>query len=268
MADIYHSLVKSQFDELIGEYPGFFLDHNDKDSTWFIKGSLDFCATYESIKIEESFQIEIIVYQNYPESLPVARETGGRIPSAFHKYKDDSLCLGAPVDIKVKFYENPTLLGFVNNHLIPFLFSYSYWEKYGVMPYGELSHGGKGLIEYYSNYFSVNSESIILSFLAILASNKYRGHHDCPCGSGKIIRKCHGEALSILNNVQKGDDFLWEFMQIIEHMTKIKINLSVNLPDKKYLDLIRKRLSLILKEKKYKSKDLPNSANQGNRDCH
>lgn len=28
-----------------------------------------------------------------------------------------------------------------------------------------------------------------------IKSQQYRGHHSCPCGSGKPLRNCHGQAM-------------------------------------------------------------------------
>jgi hypothetical protein len=245
MDDPHHVLVKAHYAELSGQYPDLVLEY--KEGTWVIKGSLDFCATYEKIKIKESFQVEILISRKYPEILPIARETGGIIPRTFHRYEDDTLCLGAPSAIKIKFSEKPSLLGFVDNLLIPFLFSFSYWKENGVMPYGELSHGGKGLTEYYTNYFGVHSESVILAFLAMLALDKYRGHHDCPCGSGQIIRQCHGDALLKLKIIQNQDDFLCEYM------ANAGCDLSAVLPDRKCLAFIKKRLASMSRKVKMRT---------------
>jgi len=242
MDDPHHILVKAQYDELSGKYPDLSLEH--KDGMWVIKGSLDFYATYEEIKIRESFQVEMLIPKDYPNILPIVKETSGNIPRTFHKYDDDSLCLGAPTDVHKKFSEKPSLLGFVDNLVIPYLFSFSYHEQHGVMPYGELSHGGKGLIEYYTDYLGVNSEFAVLSFLKTLASDNYRGHHDCPCGSGKKIRRCHGKELLELKMIQNPYGFLRDYLIVLGYMKNAGIELPKNLMNEKDMALIKKGLKL------------------------
>lgn len=251
MDDPHHVLIRAQYDELSGKYPDLSLEYKDK--MWIVKGSLDFCATYETMEIGDSFHIEILISEKYPEILPTAKEMRGRIPPTFHKYKDDTFCLGVPAHIKIKFSEKPTLLGFVENLLIPYLFSFSCWERNGDMPYGELSHGGEGLKEYYADYFGVHSESVILRFLAMLSLNNYRGHHDCPCGSGKIIRQCHGDAILRLRKIQNQDNYLYEFMSILEYMANTGRDLSSVLPDLKSLDYIKKRLASLSRKERMRT---------------
>ena len=63
------------------------------------------------------------------------------------------------------------------------------------MPFGELSHYGEGIVEYYLEQFGVTDKKEITVGLCKIYKYGYRGHHDCPCGSGKIIRKCHKETV-------------------------------------------------------------------------
>ncbi len=72
--------------------------------------------------------------------VPKVQETSNRIPTDFHHYQDDTLCPGAPIAVRQKFKKEPTLVGFVNNCVIPYLYSFSYKSKFGKMPFGELPH--------------------------------------------------------------------------------------------------------------------------------
>lgn len=238
MDDSHHVLVNTQYAELSEIYSGLALERREEGLA--IKGLLDFSATYEERRIQDSFEVEILIPENYPKTLPVAKEIGGRIPRAFHKNDDESLCLGAPADIKIKFSEKPSLLGFIENLLIPFLFSFSCSEQNGSLPYGELSHGGKGLVEYYNDFFGVNDEVAVLGFLKILASDNYRGHQECPCRSGRKVRQCHGDVLLRLKTIQRPDEYLFEYLSVLAHIRSTGKEFSRKLIDERARALIRK----------------------------
>ncbi|WP_256760894.1 hypothetical protein [Cohnella sp. WQ 127256] len=182
-----------------------------------IKGCLHFEAVSSGHEqITDKFLIEVFVLNDYPNSLPVAKEVGGRIQNSFHTNSDGSLCLAAPLAMKMTFLENPTLLGYINHLVIPFLYSYSYQEKFGTLPFGELEHGGAGLLTYYKELLHVESDMATLKFLLILAKGSFRGHVTCPCGSGKRTRNCHGDQLIRLQSVQTVNQFRAELESCIQ----------------------------------------------------
>ncbi len=210
-------LVRAQYSELAGKYPGLSLSDFEEDKGWTIEGILDFCAEFEGVEICDNFQIKLAIPTNYPDIPPVAEEIGGLIPYDFHKNTDTQLCLAAPEEIYLKFFQSPTLLGFVNSLLVPYLYSYCYFIKFGQMPYGELSHGFEGLIEYYHGYFETDDFEEVICLLKILVDDSYKGHHDCPCGSGLMLRKCHGPKLIELTALFSQDYFLFLYDQFVRH---------------------------------------------------
>lgn len=213
-------LIQSQFSELKSVYPGLSLIEKDH-GVFMIQGMLDFSATYNELTIEDIFDIEIILSSGYPQDLPEIREVGGRIPKTFHTFNDGTLCLGALLDLKMKFSVNPTLITFIQELVIPYLYSFCYKRIYKNMPYGELSHGGQGVLEFYCDLFNTKSESIAIDFLRILA-NKYRGHHPCPCGSGNKLRDCHGEFITKISTYQSQNCFMQDYEQCLEYLTTKK----------------------------------------------
>ena len=201
------SLVWEHFYELSDAFPDLILI--PEENKYFVRGNIHFRAqhsTYESI--EDVFLIEIEIPDTYPSVPPAARDLGERIPRSFHSFEDGSFCLGAPLAVKMTFAKSPTLLGFVNSLLIPYLYSFSFQvAHHGKMPYGELSHGGSGLMDYYMSLFETKRPVAIIKFLAILAFQKYRGHSQCPCESGNKLRRCHGPFLLGLQKHQTPEDF-------------------------------------------------------------
>ncbi len=215
-------IVWDHFKELQNEFPNLVLTF--ESSRYYIRGALEFRAQFSNKElIAESYSIEIEVSDQYPYSLPVARELGGRIPKSFHTFTNGTLCLGAPIAIKMTFSKEPTLLGFVKTLLVPYLYSYSYREKNNeCMPYGELEHGAKGIIGYYLELFQVTSIDAVLKFLRAMAFNKIRGHLPCPCESGSKIRNCHGPKLVEIQKFQTSNEFRIELIDCIEHVRRTR----------------------------------------------
>lgn len=141
--------------------------------------------------IEDDFQVEIDIPPEYPNVIPTVKEVGGRIPDDYHRLTNGNLCLGTVAELYLSFTKNPTLLHYVQKHIVDYLYGFSYKEKYGRHPSGERAHGIEGVWEYYRERFQTNNDLAVISLLYILCSNKYRGHQLCPCGSGKKIRQCH-----------------------------------------------------------------------------
>lgn len=208
------NFVLKEFQQLQENYPELVIN-NPEGSGIVIKGLLDISASYNGVSIEDSFQIELLVPDDYPESVPVAKETGGRIPDNFHKNGNDILCLGASLKIKKIFNEQQTLLGFVDNLVVPYLYSYSFKEKYEEMPYGELAHGGRGILDYYKEEFATSSDTATLKMLRLIAEEKYKGHLICPCGSGKKLRYCHGLKIHEISQIQNKNIFYREYLSCV-----------------------------------------------------
>jgi hypothetical protein len=203
-------IIKQQFEELASKFTKLHLEKGP-DKLWHIWGLLGFAGEFSGQLIEDEFAILMIVPNDYPKNLPQVWETENRIPSDFHKYTNKSLCLGAPLAVKATFYEEPTLSCFVHNCLIPYLYSYSFYSRNGSLPFGELSHGIKGIYEYYRELFHLEEKRAVFRLIKILAGNNYRGHLPCPCGSGKKLRSCHGPLLLNIKELQSPVDFQGEY---------------------------------------------------------
>jgi len=186
--------------------------------------------------VDDQFKVEIEFPINLSDRIPSAKETGKRIPREidYHVYKDGEMCLGSKLEILRRFSEDPSLKGFIINLLEPFLFSYSWKEKYGEYPFGELPHGHKGIYQFYKDEFKTDNGLVILNLLKIPVENNYRGHMICPCGSKARLRDCHGNQLREINEIMKREDLLIDLYNCI----KSYIEEGNKLPN----DFISKRL--------------------------
>ncbi|MNW45703.1 hypothetical protein D3C74_229750 [compost metagenome] len=202
-------IVQDHFRKLRDRYPNIVLCF-EKDK-YFVRGEINFRAQYQENEIiNVAYEVEIEISGNYPVSPPIARELAGDIPETFHTFLDGTLCLGAPLAIKEKFSTDPTLVGFVENLLVPYLYSFKCLSHKGELPFGELEHNAEGILNYYMDLFHVTEPIIALRFLYLLANEKVRGHLPCPCGEGAIIRKCHAPILKRIQEYQTPFEFGWE----------------------------------------------------------
>ncbi len=244
------TLIRQQFNELAQTHLGLVL-FEDRPNHWVVRGLLYFSATFNSVTIEDAFSILILLPDDYPNSPPTVQETGGRIPPDFHQYRDRTLCLGAPVETHRRFKENPRLLPFVQTLLIEYLYGYAYVEKYGKLPFGELTHGCQGIREYYQDTFNIEDVQTILALLKILADDTYRGHHTCPCSNGNTLRKCHGPRLLELMKYQSRKRFLRDAENILYSLKKENLdNFNWNLLPKE----LKREFDAMVREKAQKEK--------------
>jgi hypothetical protein len=216
-------LVADQMTDVQAQHPNLEL-LRDPGGALHVCGEIGFTSAWNSRVVEDTYQVEIRIPEDYPESPPTAFETGAKIATDFeHFMEDGSLCLGAPVGVRQEFLRHKTLVHFINNQVVPYLFTYSYKQRYGVAPFGELSHGAKGIREFYQDLFSVGDHVPVLALLKILADKNYRGHLACACGGGLNLRRCHGKLLRELLTVQPAPYFAQDAAAILGSLTEDEV---------------------------------------------
>lgn len=163
---------------------------------------------YKGRTIEDEFQVELRIPPDYPASPPDVYEIAGRLDGFDHLFDSKKLCLGAPIEVRMRFAKRPNLLRFTEDLVVPFLFSFSYKARYGKMPFGELAHGTAGILDYYNSFFETPTERTML-LLKYLAGRERDGSEIlgmCPCGSGRKLKRCHGRKLNVLRSYQTAQD--------------------------------------------------------------
>lgn len=222
--------IEAEFEVLKSRFSGLYLERQFPN--YIISGDFSFTIKHENEFIQDSFDVLATILPDYPRTLPIVEERGGRIPKEFHLNPDKSLCLGAPLELKIIFSKNPILLGFFENCVAPYFYSFCIWSKTGIMPLGELSHGEKGIYESYSNIFNIKDRIACLKFLKVLAFDNYRGHLQCPCNSGKKLRMCHGAQLLCLGKHQTPKEFFKDMCFVLHYLKdykEVKVWASKNL---------------------------------------
>lgn len=175
-----------------------------------LAGELEFRASAGNLEeIHDRYDITMEVPEEFPRQLPLVFEHGGRIPKSFHKLREGALCLGSDFRQFAVLVKRPTLLGFVEGCVIPYLYGFSYFIKHGTMPLGELDHGFKGLIDDYRRAFRVRTTAACLDMLRLLGMKKrIANKHPCPCGSGRRLGRCHNRVLNPLRTFQSRQWYL------------------------------------------------------------
>lgn len=212
--------VDNEITELNGFYTGL-RKIASNDTGWVVEGEIYFEASYQEYEsITDRFIIRIDIPTCYPDRLPVVSELIGKIDSDYQHIDDTGkFCLGAPFEIRRKYLKQPSLLGFVDNVVVPYLYAYCYFKKHDVMPFGELSHCGEGILEYYQELFQLDSAVKIINCLRSLQEYGYTAHKLCPCGSGKRTRKCHKHIFKEICEYHNANELLDELILMVKFHT-------------------------------------------------
>jgi hypothetical protein len=165
-----------------------------KEGKVVLSGSFAFTATPPNHPpITDTYLLEIHVAKNFPTSLPYVYEVGKQIPrdDNHHVNWDGTLCLGSPLRLRWKLNSKPTLIGFAESCLVPYLYSISHKLQHGSFPFGELAHGEEGVVDDYVDLMALPSKEQVLYSLSLLGKKKRLANKKkCPCGCGKRLGGC------------------------------------------------------------------------------
>lgn len=137
------------------------------------------------------------------------------IPGDVHINPDGSLCLAPPQDLDMRFSDAFSLEAYVENYLIPFLFSQTHFRKTGDWPWPPAGHGASGPLEWYWKYEGddpttatqltahhlIRSGGLTETRVKELLKKRYKGHKPCLFHAETRIRDCCPEALYGLNKL-------------------------------------------------------------------
>jgi len=169
-----------------------------KDGDIVLRGVIDFTASANSCRtVTDSYEINLRIPKAYPSELPVAHETGGRIPANFHKLQGNALCLGSPFRLWLLNKQNPSLLSFIERVLVPYLYAYSLHEAGEAMPFDELRHGLPGLVDDLGEMLGASDSETAAAYVkAIMRKKRIANKRPCPCGRGMRLGRCHNRRVN------------------------------------------------------------------------
>ena len=215
-------LVCDQMTEVQARHPNLELLRDPSGELW-ARGGVGFSIEHDGHLIEDNYNLDLRFPSDYPASPPFVFETEGKIPRDFgHFMAAGNLCLGAPVEVQRRFSEHRRLLRFIDEQVIPYLFSYSYMRDHGNLPFGELRHGTIGLLQYYAEFFGV-APIEAMKLLKCLADDFAPPLMACPCGSELKLRDCHGPKLEELRLFLSPQRFEMELREMIKLARAAKI---------------------------------------------
>lgn len=165
----------------------------------------------------KEYQVRIVI-PLYSDELPYVIDIGNHIDESYpHRYTDGRLCLETDAAIRMHFLEGFNLEIWIRDFVEPYYFSYEYYQRYGLFPFGERAHYIEGIYQTYGEIFKEPEYEKVLLLMKFIRYGQYRGHLPCPCGSGKKLRSCHGKYVKdfFTNNsmkiiIEKDYDFIKE----------------------------------------------------------
>lgn len=182
-------LLESMKQQLQDSYPT--LHFAEREGKVFIRGGFPVGDGTENL---DWYQIEIEFKEDYPQSLPVVRETALRIPKIADRHVnplDGSLCVGVPDSFYIDGTAKAPFIAFLEGPVRTFLLGNSMVEQGLGWPFGEWGHGWKGILEYYSQLLSASDPGVIAHLVLCALYPCIKGHVACPCKSGRNFRRCH-----------------------------------------------------------------------------
>lgn len=182
-------------EQFIRDYPEMSIAPSHGSVT-VLRGVFSFIARSNGgIEISDSYHLHIVVPTAFPREIPKVTEVGRKIPrdGNHHVNKDDNtLCLGSPIRLLKLVSEKPNLIGFTERCLVPYLYAISYkLQNEAGFPFGELAHGGQGVVDDYLNLFGLSSqEQVILTLESLGRKRRIANKGLCPCGCGRRLGIC------------------------------------------------------------------------------
>lgn len=209
------NLIVEQFSEVQSKHPSLELLRLFNDS-FCVEGQVGFSVDHDLGTTSDCYCLVLSIPNDYPAFPPYVFETRGKVPQGFgHFMAAGNLCLGAPVEVRRKFSEHKNLLKFIEAQVIPYLYSYSHLRDHGKLPFGDLRHGTRGLLQYYMEFFETNGFKM-MQLLKCLADDFAPPLGACPCDSGRKLKRCHGDKLDALRPHMRARQFEQELRQMIK----------------------------------------------------
>lgn len=210
---------KNRYDVIIEMqqfYPNLQIVKEREDSIT-LRGNICVNRKTSDFTLYREYKVEIMLFKD-ESKLPEVYDIDGQIDFKYpHRYEDGKLCLDTDVAIKIRYENGIDLCLWMQDFVEVFYFSYEYFKRNGEYPFGERKHGSDGIIETYGDYFHVTDKNNILNCLRYIYMRGYNGHDQCPCRSGKYIRKCHGKyILPFYNNKKRREIVKSDYEMIIK----------------------------------------------------
>ena len=183
--------IGPQLDRLCQVYPDLEVTRSGPTEVR-LHGQIQVYLTANDFTVRNLYVIDIVIPLN-SNDLPTVYDAGHQIKSIYpHRYQSGELCLATDTQMRIHFVDGFDLVCWMESYVEPYFFSYEYYKRYQVFPFGDRAHGCRGILQTYQDIFETKTEHAAYALIEYLDSHPYRGHLCCPCGSGQKIRNCHG----------------------------------------------------------------------------
>lgn len=157
-------------------------------------------------EVIETYNIQIKIPEDYPNSVPDVFELSGKIPKHRNRHLSQGwnwrACLFVP-DQRWEIW--PIGAGFLKFLKIPvhnFFLSQAYFDEYLIWPFKDRPHGDDGILDYYFEKFGTSDLQKNITLLQLVYGDQIHRQSFCPCGSKNKIRRCHGPLIVLLRENQ------------------------------------------------------------------
>ena len=147
------------------------------------------------------YTINLVLSKNYPDEVPelFCRREEIDWTADRHVYPDSDgkACLCVELEYRKHWPHGSTITDFLNALVRPYFVGQAYYDAHGYWPAGhDRPHGSEGIIAACKEMIElpedVDDETVI-GFMSLIARpNHPKGTLECPCGSGQLLRHCHG----------------------------------------------------------------------------
>lgn len=150
----------------------------------------------------DRYQVRIVFPSDYPKSVPIVFEIGGRIPHLpdYHVIpagnretsKVGSCCLFVDEDRWAAWPAGSAFENFLEDPVRNFFLSQTHFRETGRWPEGwePRGHGEQGIFEAYRDHLGAVDDATVLRYMWTISHREIKGHWPCPCGSGNKIKQC------------------------------------------------------------------------------
>ncbi len=211
--ELLSSLQRNYFDmDEVNEVLRSFIDLKSRNAN-SIEGYLEIDASFNNVPIQDRYHIRITKSNPHSDYLPALYEIGGStliIANNFqkvdlrdlHQNSDGTACVCTKQVEKLKWPPGSTLIQYIENLVIPYLYALSFYSTNGYWPWGDLLHGACGLLQYYNSpERESNIDEIVGVFIHIRKDLNWKLIYRhlrkpnpdllCLCGSNRKISECH-----------------------------------------------------------------------------
>lgn len=193
------NLVKEIEQELARHYPTLRLDVRNGEAE--VRGTFPILDD-DGTELDR-WQVSIALPSDYPNDLPIVRETGRRIPATLDNHilpSDGTACVLLPETRYRWFPRGAPLRAYLDGPLRAFFANQSYRARGGKWVHGEWGHGSLAAVQFYKEL--LGSEDDTIGWRALIAVGLgLEDAHSCPCGHRRPVRACHPELLDVRDNL-------------------------------------------------------------------